>query len=66
MALCGIDHIEGCCDPLPDGRVIRVARGGNFISSGTLWNADTIKEHIRTHKRKVKGTSDISRLNFHS
>lgn len=64
MALCGIVHIEGCDDPLPDNRVVKVARVGNFVSSGTLWNSDTVKEHIRTHKSKVKGTFDISRLNF--
>ena len=53
-----MEYIDGCCDPLPDGRVFRLAKSGNFISSGTLYGSDPIKEHIRTHKSKLKGSFD--------
>ena len=54
QALCGIQYIPHCNDPLPDMKIFRINKCGNFCSSKTLFNTDAFREHIETHKRNKR------------
>ena len=47
--LCGIEFVPFNSDKLPDGKVYKVMKAAIFVKSKTLYNPESVQEHITTH-----------------
>lgn len=64
-ALCGIEWINNYSDQLPDCKVFRAMKSGNFIGSKCLWSSESVCEHIRTHgTKKFQGEDRLMNSKF--